>query len=200
MELDQIFTWPPTPTKWRALREILHSLRIIPGRNITVAKSSHGVIVNSRSYPDLQNYASCPFGAIVEWMDGITPKTGVQGGIVIAGDQTWFFDSLEVDLGTDGVWLLSLDCTVEVNRDDDHELLLPGVLTGTKPTVWTATAYTGTEDYPDGTPPDVATGEGTIILPIGRLTVAGGVASFENSGCGNFTIGHCAGTLSYART
>lgn len=143
--------------------------------------------------------APCPFGEIVTWMDGEVSKTGISGGIVIAGDQTWNFESQEVNLATDGEWLVSLECDVEVNRDDDGEILLPGVKTGTKPADWTLTAFTGTEDYPTATVPTVADGLGTIVLPIGKLTVADGAAVLVKTGCGGFVIGHCAGTLSYTR-
>jgi hypothetical protein len=87
-----------------------------------------------------------------------------------------------------------------VNRDDDGELLLPGVKTGTKPTGdWTQTAWTTGTDYPDNTEPVASTGNGTVILPIGKLTIADGAAMLEAAGCGNFTITHCAGTLGYSR-
>jgi len=197
MEIDQIFSWPPTPTKWRALKQHILSLRVIAGRNVSVSKSSSGQIINSRATASTSlGDSPCAFGEVIP--DGV--GFAIRGGIVIAGDQTWYFDDITIDLGTDGVWLVSLDCDVIVNQDDDNELLLPGILTGTKPTSPTYTAFTGTEDYPDGTSPSAGAGTGVAILPIGKLTVASGIATLDRTGCGNFTVGHCAGTLSYSRT
>lgn len=148
--------------------------------------------------------SSCPFGEIITWDTGsgesIVHHAAIAGGIVFCGDQTWNIDPQELDLSTDGAWLVSIPVTAEVNRDDDNELLLPNVKTGTEPSdTWTKTAWTTGTDYPDGTNPVVSTGEGVVILPIGKLIITDGVPALERAGCGQFRIQHCAGTLSFTR-
>ena len=143
---------------------------------------------------------ACAFGQIITIPDTDPPEKGIRGGLVHCGDQNWNFDPQSLNLEADGAWLVYLDVDLEVNRDDDGEILMPGVKTGTKPTGdWSKTTWTEGANYPDNTAPVASTGNGTIILPLGKLTIADGVATFEPTGCGNFTIGHCAGTLSYSR-
>jgi hypothetical protein len=88
---------------------------------------------------------------------------------------------------------------VTPNTDDDDELMLPGVATATGTPTWQTLAYTGSENYPDTTNPATPAGTGTIIVPIGTLTVADGAASFAPVNCGNIAVGQCGGTLSYSR-
>lgn len=148
--------------------------------------------------------STCWFGRIITWTEGegesAVTKTGIRGGIIHCGDQTWNMDPQELDLEAAGVWLVSIKPEVEVNRDDDNQWLMPQVKTGTKPTGdWDKTAWTEGTDYPDGDSPEVSDGLGHIVLPIGKLTIADGAASLEPAGCGHFTIGHCYGTLTYTR-
>lgn len=138
----------------------------------------------------------CPFGEIIA-LDG---SPAIRGGVIFCGDKTWNIDPQTINPATSGTWLVSIAVSVEVNRDDLEEILLPGIKTGTRPTGdWTKTAWTEETDYPDGTSPTAADGLGEIIIPIGKLTVAGGSASLEPVACGHITIGHCAGTLSHIR-
>lgn len=143
----------------------------------------------------------CPFGEIITWSAGDPPAivTGIRGGVIHCGDQNWNIDPDEIDLEIDGVWLVSIEVECEANRDDDGELLLPGVKTGTKPASWTRTVWAWGTDYPDNTPPAAVDGLGAVVLPIGKLTVAGGSATLEPVGCGHITVTHCAGTLGYTR-
>ena len=143
----------------------------------------------------------CIFGEIID-TPGSDPVTkSIRGGIIHCGDQNWNIDPQLLSLASDGVWLVSISVTCEVNRDDDNQLLLPGVKTGTEPTGdWTNTVWTTGTDYPDNTNPVVVTGNGVIKLPIGKLTIADGVATISPAGCGNFTITHCAGSLGYTRS
>lgn len=146
----------------------------------------------------------CDFGSIITFKENPNDeneeeKTGIQGGTVICGDQTWFFSPYEVDPKNEGEWLVYLKVEVEVNQDDDHELLLPGVKTGTKPDI-EKTAYNNGTNYPDGEAPTVGSGKGKIVLPIGLLTVDKDEnVSLQQTGCGGFVIRHCAGSLSYSR-
>ena len=143
----------------------------------------------------------CPFGEVITIPGSDPPAQGIRGGVVHCGDQNWNFDPQEINLAVNGIWLVYLDVVdLEVNRDDDGEILMPGVKTGTKPTGdWGKTAWSIGTDYPENTEPVASTGIGSIILPLGKLTIADGAATFERAGCGNFTITHCAGTLGYTR-
>ena len=144
--------------------------------------------------------SACHFGEIITVPDSDPEEKAIRGGIIHCGDQNWNIDYQGLNLAAAGAWLVSLSVDCEVNRDDDGELLLPGVKTGTKPTGdWTKTAWTTGTDYPDNTEPVASTGNGTVILPIGKLTIADGAATLEAAGCGNFTITHCAGTIGYTR-
>jgi hypothetical protein len=149
-----------------------------------------------------QGPVTCPFGEVISYEVEDEVKTGIRGGLIHCGDQTWNMEPDEIDLTEEGVWLVSIEVTCEVNRDDDGEILLPGVKTGTKPTgEWTRTEWDEDADYPAGDAPVAATGLGKVILPIGKLRVTGeGQARLDAVGCGHFLIVHCAGTLGYART
>lgn len=142
----------------------------------------------------------CSFGEIITIPNTDPAETGIRGGVIYCGDQNWNMDPQTIDLETDGVWLVYLTIPVEVNRDDDGEILLPGILTGTRPTGdWDKTAWTSGTDYPDSTPPEASDGAGEIIVPLGKLTIADGAATFDPAGCGNITITHCAGMLGHTR-
>lgn len=143
---------------------------------------------------------SCAFGEIIPIPDSDPPVTGIRGGVVFCGDQTWNLDPQPLNLEVVGSWLVSLEVEVEVNRDDDGEIILPGLKTGTRPDGdWEKTVWTEGTDYPPNDAPEAATGTGTIHVPLGKLTIVGGAATFERVGCGNITLGQCAGTLTHSR-
>lgn len=170
---------------------------ILPGSRPTWTISS----VNTPITGPTESSASCPFGEIIPVDDETSYTKGIRGGIIHCGDQNWNIDYQGLTLAADRTtWLVSISVSCEVNRDDDGDLLLPGVKTGTRPSGdWTKTAWTVGKDYPDNTDPVASTGKGTVILPIGKLTIANGVATLEAAGCGHFTITHCAGSLGYTR-
>jgi len=202
MELSEIFQGRPSDAKWQALGEYLQQGTVRGGPGVRVRQVGNKTIITAkRGRPGTGgDSTNCPFGEIISIPDSDPPAQGIRGGLVHCGDQNWNFDPQELNLEADGVWLVYLSVSLEVNRDDDGEILMPGVKTGTKPTGdWSKTAWTSGTDYPDNTEPVASTGNGTIILPIGKLTIADGSATFEPTACGNFTIGHCAGTLSYSR-
>jgi hypothetical protein len=153
--------------------------------------------------------ADCPFGEIIPIPDSDPPAEGIRGGLIHCGDQNWNMDPDEIDLTVAGTWLVSIEVSCEVNRDDDGEILLPAVKTGTRPTgAWTRTVWVEGEDYPENQNPEALDGLGVVILPIGKLKVTVpdgsppgtvGVATLEPSGCGHFVVTHCAGTLGYTR-
>lgn len=144
--------------------------------------------------------ASCAFGSIIDIPDSNPKAKGISGGPIHCGDQNWEMSPQELNLSVSGVWLVYIEVECTANTDDDGEIFLPGINTGTRPTGdWGQDAWTDPTDYPANTSPTLPSGDGTIILPIGKLTIAAGKAKLEATGCGGFTIGHCAGTLSYSR-
>lgn len=137
----------------------------------------------------------CPFGELVDLPDD---GKAIRGGLVLCGDKNFEVpdNDLNLEAEVDGVVYLELAC--ESNMDDDGEIFLPGIHTSSETdpeSFWTFGA-----SYPDNTSPVLVTGLGTIRIPLGSLVIADGVATFTPTGCGNVTIGQCAGTLSYSRT
>ena len=182
----------------QAIQDLLIALAAgenITARGIGLRRGHGGVEMKVGRQRLRQRQRVCPFGKIVR-VDG---DTFISGGLIQCGDQNWAMADEEVDTDTDGEWLVSIEVDCEVNRDDDEELLLPGVKTGTKPTAWTLDAWSEGTDYPEDTPPDVADGEATVVLPVGKLTVAGGAARLVETGCGAFTVTHCAGSIGFDR-
>jgi hypothetical protein len=197
---------PILASDWNALIEALEARTPRPSAGLELIWVSGGFAYRVRQMAGGGETSSAsasirPFGEIITWQDGETKKTGIRGGTIICGDQNWNIDPQSVNPEADGIWLVSIAVTAEVNRDDDNEILLPGVKTGTKPTGdWTKTTWNEGTDYPENEAPQVSTGEGTIILPIGKLTIADGAVRLEPTGSGGFTINHCAGTLGFNRT
>jgi hypothetical protein len=204
MELSEIFQGRPSDAKWQALGEYLRQGTVRGGPGLRVRKVGNKTIISASRKKTVGGATAefCPFGEVITIPDSDPPAQGIRGGIVHCGDQNWNFDPQELNLDVDGTWLVYLDVVdLEVNRDDDGEILMPGVKTGTKPTGdWGKTAWSIGTDYPENTEPVASTGIGSIILPLGKLTIADGAATFEQAGCGNFTITHCAGTLGYTRS
>lgn len=141
----------------------------------------------------------CPFGRLVT-IPGSPATQGILGGLIMCGDKNFDVANYELDVGTDGYFVLYITIPCEVNMDDDAELLLSGVKTSSAVSLG-AGDWTQDAAYPDNTNPTVASaGIGTFIFPIGSITITGGVASgFSPTGCGSCTVNHCAGTLSHTR-
>jgi len=142
----------------------------------------------------------CPFGEIITWTVGETTTTGIRGGTIQAGDKNFNVPNKELNLASTGVTLIYLEISVTANRDDDGEILLPGIETSSETTpsgFWKSASWTAepVTQYPANTRPLVTTGVGKIIIPIGKLTIADGAASLEAVRCGNIVINHCGGTL-----
>jgi hypothetical protein len=136
----------------------------------------------------------CIFGETVLVPDTDPQEYAFRGGIIHCGPNNWFVPDEPIDTSSDLdtlIWI-AVDCTV--NTDDDGEILLPGVETGTEPTSWSSGA-----SYPDNSAPTASSPAATVILPIGRLIVADGIPRLVPAGCGNFTVTHCAGTVGYTR-
>ena len=135
----------------------------------------------------------CPFGEVIAYTVGSVSKTGIRGGIAYVGDKNFIVPNYDVDLTTPIDKVLWLSISLMINRDGDYVLILPGVLTGNMP------SYALGTSYPPNSLPVVATGVGTLIVPLGRLVVASGVATFTRTSCGNITAGQCAGILNHSR-
>lgn len=144
--------------------------------------------------------APCPFGRITTYKVGEITKTGILGGIIYCGDQNFEVPNQTLDLAAAGDWLVYIKVTSEANRDDDNEIFLPGVKTGTAPgSTWDKIVWSSAATYPANALPTVAAGTGDVVLPIGRLKIADGVATLAPAGCGHFRISQCAGILSFSR-
>ena len=145
----------------------------------------------------------CQFGELVEIdNDPSPPTTGIKGGIIICGDKTFNVEDYDLSAFTAGTKFVWIEFPVTVNMDDDAELLLPNVDTTSKTEI-VAGDWMNDAAYDDITQPVIPTGIGTIILPIGKVitTVDGGDKTFAflPTGCGNFRVTHCAGTISFQR-
>jgi len=174
---------------WRALNDI---------RNL-VYESAGGKGVGGGS-PRI-----CAFGEVIDVDTGGFTKA-IRGGLAHVGDKNFNVPHRGINLGSPGVWLIELKIGCESNRDDDGEVILPGIATSaeTDPsTFWNDVAWSAgppETQYSDNTNPDVSDGIGEIVIPIGKLTVdeEGGFV-FEPAACGNITVEQCGGVLSYAR-
>ena len=188
------------------VRDIINYIRATTVTSVNggiLKETPNGTIINLQKPGVTSTSAAtaCPFGEIITIPDTDPPLRGIRGGMIFCGVLNWNMDPQELNLQASGVWLVYIEISVEVNRDDDNVIILPGIKTGTRPTGdWGKTVWTEGTDYPDNTAPVAATGLGKIVVPLGKLTItAGGVPSFESVGCGNIRIGQCAGTLSHSR-
>lgn len=157
------------------------------------AVNSRGIVTGTRNVWLGSGGSStpCPFGQL---------KSGkVLGGVIHCGDKNYDVDDFDFSSITSGSNILYISVTgVTPNRDDDEELLLPGVDTCSLGSI-TSSNWLTASSLPDNTSPDVES-DGTIILPIASYTKDGSGVTWSWYGCGNFTITHCAGTLSYYRS
>lgn len=190
---------------WEAIRR----QRVIAGPGIHLSESPSGTVISAKpaASPSVPREI-CPFGEIITVPAvGETPASkAIRGGLIQIGTENWNMDAEPIDLTTAGVWLVSIPVDCIVIRDDDEEVLLPGIESATRPTeAWTLTAWAPGTDYPSSSPPSVPDGAGTVVLPIGKLTVtvpdgaASGTASLEPTGCGGFHVSHCSGNFEHSR-
>jgi hypothetical protein len=208
MELPEIFTGTPTPSKWAALGEYLRSGGIRSGPGLLMRKVGNQVILSNRRRGAGSGGGGAPttcfFGELTTYPVGGVTKTGIRGGTIQAGIKNFNVPNKELNLASTGVTLFYLEIAVTANNDDAGEILLPGIETSTETTpsgFWKSVSWTAepVTQYPANTRPIVTTGVGKIIIPIGKLTIAAGAATLEAVGCGNITINHCGGTLTAAR-
>lgn len=153
------------------------------------------------------NVTICPFGKLVAWTEGegesAVTKKGVSGGIITIGPHTWNVTRHKIEIGANGSWLLSIPIDFVANRDDDEEIILPGILSATRPEdddwVQTPIAEEGTTDYPENEPADVSDGAGKIFIPIGTIEIEDGKLTFSKVACGNIAVSQCGGEPSHTR-
>ena len=197
-----------TPAKWRALGEYLESSVTVTGPGLRVRKVGNTTILSARRRGmggggGGGTIGTCPFSEIIT----VTPEEGdpykaIRGGYIFCGDQNWVMPSLQINPAVHGVWLVWIEVPVVCNIDDDGEVILPGISTGTRPDdIWSKIEYTEGTNYPPNENPTLPTGEGKIMLPIGLLTIVEGSQTLGvGVGCGNFFIDQCAGTLAFRKT
>ncbi len=182
--------------------QFCRSLQVLPGPGIEIRRTPGGVVISIRQKKGTAGpLVICPFGELMTVAgEEETTTRAIRGGAIYAGDRNMNIEPQELNLEADGVWLVSIKVTCEANRDDDHEIWLPNLLTATTPTGdWDKKVWTDGTDYDDNTPLDIDTGEGVCVIPIGKLTIADGSAKLDRVGCGNITITQCGGTLSFTR-
>ena len=183
----------------RSADAIMQRTPQISGSGDSLIHTHTGTIIERRKKPVESAAVSCPFGQIVATPAG-TEAFGISGGAITIGNKNFHVEPYPIVTTTDGTWLVEISISgVSFNTDDDDSLVLPGITTATGTPTWAKNTFTGSESYTSSTLPSTPTGTGTIILPIGRLTVANGSPSLVADGCGSFFVTQCAGIFSYSR-
>lgn len=186
----------------------IKSVTLCSSTDITANKSPGGTYAtikkNSSRSSSIPTETICLLGQITTWTpEGQTePVTGIRGGVVTCADKNLTLDNKPVDLTTDSDSLVYLSIDFTTNTDDDGEILLPGIESceTTAADAWgLPVAWAPGAQYPPNRLPTVTAPTATIIIPIGKLTIKDSKATLENSGCGNVTIAHCGGVITYSR-
>lgn len=176
-----------------AWRRALIEDRAIPGDGLAETQTPQGRIISFEKIGLLGGAggAACSFGEIFQ----VEGDTHIRGGNLYAGDSNKLVAPLAIDVGTDSESLIWLRVPITANTEDG--VLMPHLESCEDPTWQTGTVAGG---YPDNTSPDIDTGEGVRIVPLGLLTIVAGEASFQPTGCGDITLGFCPpNNLSIAR-
>ena len=191
----------------RAIIIYMRAVRIIGIAGGLVQESANGTTlfpstVPGASTPTGGGSSTCFFGEIISVEDDPDFDKGIRGGIVYCGDKNFNvpFYGIELDSDSDKLIYLEIDC--ESNQDDDNEMILPGIKTSSETSAdsfWDDLTWSEGADYPDNDNPDAGDGLGTIIIPIGRLTVKDGSAKLDAAGCGHVKIEQCGGILTHTR-
>lgn len=166
------------------IMDLLAAARPRSGRNVTVDVTNSGTFINALGGGTAAE-ANCPFADTYEEAGSIMLRGGVvtggEGSIAVADTAIGSVSSPPAD-GTQ-VWL-------EVGFDgaEVDDVLMPGG------DATSATIATGST-IPSNNLPTAASTSGTLFIPLGDWMDE----TFRPSGCGNFQIAHCPGTLSYVR-
>lgn len=178
-----------------------HNGRMIApgGKGIRVSQNGPGVTISLVRPRIVNKKGICSFGAIFSVPNSSPVEQQITGGLVVCGDKNFNVDPYTVDNSTPGDYLIQIQLSgIVIPTDDDVEIILPGVSSASgTPTFQMVSAASG---YSDNVNPSTPGDDGTIYLPIGAVTIAdSGTITFSPLGCGNFTVGQCAGILSYTR-
>jgi len=195
---------PILASDWNLLIDALEARTPRPGMGVELIATSGGFTYRVRRMAGGDGAAEssiCPFGEIMDVDDASSFTQGIRGGLVFCGDKNLNVEYQGINTGeeTNLENLIQLKITGIVPvTDDDNEIYLPGIETTNSTPVW---EYKTVEaGYDDNTNPASPSATGTIIIPLGKLTVTDGVPTFDATGCGNITIGQCAGILSFTRS
>lgn len=138
---------------------------------------------------------SCPFGTLS--LSG--SDRYIKGGIIYCGDKNINVTGTDliISSSTPRTKLVYFEIPLTVNMDDDNKIILPGIDT----TSWTPALeeIDVSSGYPNNTPPTLPAGTGTIIIPLGTLTVSASAWNFVGAGCGNIYIDQCSSVLYFTR-
>ena len=185
---------PILASDWNTLIDALEARTPRPGMGLELVSAAGGFTFRARksSASESSQSTNCPFGEIITYQDGDTLKTGIQGGVVYAGDKVWDVEPKALTLTATGTYKVWLEVNVTANVED--EVLLPGIKTSTEP-AWKQSG----DSYPTQTMPTAPSGTGKAIIALGTLTLKDGKANFVKTGCGVVRIDHCPGTLTHTR-
>lgn len=161
------------------------------GDQYSVFLPSGRVITNPLSHLSSSPSVVCHFGSIVK----VEGNPAIRGGTLIAGGKVWNVSPNEINLSSDGEWVVWLSVGVEAMIEDD--VLMPGLLTSDEPEWNLAPVDDG---YPDMDLLAVNDPNGTAIIPLGILKVSEGNPKFTPTACGNITLDHCFRTITIQRT
>jgi hypothetical protein len=194
---------PILASDWNMLIDALEARTPRPGTGVELVAMTGGFTYRVRrigSGGGSAGSAICPFGEIIDVDDETSFSKGIRGGVIFCGDKNFNVKYEGINTAPETNWetLIQIKIAgVEPVTDDDGEIYLPGISTAGSIPVWESRSVeTG---YDDNTNPPSPSATGTIIIPLGKLTVTAGVPSFEPTGCGNITIGQCAGILNFTR-
>ena len=194
------------PATWEALRQRVEELEIIPDPEEFEITRRRGKLFFRRKVRPTDDSGTggggsaagtCPFGEITTNSED-PPESSIRGGLIICGDKNFHVADRAITSTGDSDHLVQIKLTgVTPATDDDVEIFLPGVTTATGTPAWET--KTVEEGYSDNSNPASPGATGDIIFPIGRLKVTDGVIQFIPLGCGNLTVGQCAGILNFSR-
>lgn len=190
MDINKIFNGPPNATRWRELGEYLRSQKIFSGKGVRIFTSSNGIIISAYSGGrPFVTQTVCPFGNVIE-QDG---DPHLSGGFVFGGSTNLEVTPIPLNLSSNtGDWLY---LAIDFGANTVDGILLPGVDSITGHTI-------SHGSLPSNTIPTMSSTSGKIHIPLGfytSSTTPGGDATFTPTGCGNITIHHCPGVISFTR-
>lgn len=170
------------------LNELIRSIRRnrpIAGQNLEFKQEDDGIRLDATITPA----DPCPFGEFFQKVVGESRRWFIRGGVVTGG--TGNITIADTDIGSvdpppsegERVWL---EASITGVTEDD--VLLPGG------NLTVATIEHGSA-IPDNILPTAGDPLGTLYVDLGEWHAS----EWRRSGCGNFQISHCPGSLFYTR-